>query len=375
MNEFLPTFMHDLASQLVKDGAEIHCIAPHDANTKNHEFMEGVEVSRFNYFYPKKLQKLCYGAGIPANMEKIFLAKIQMPFFILSLFFKSVIYVRKYDIIHCLWPIPGIVGVILKYLTGKPLILTLQGYGINNAKVTGIQGMLMKWVLTNCNYIITVNKTMIEKVQLYGVPHENLVFIPNGVDAKKFKLKKVKKNGYKLLSIGAFVPKKGQIFLIEAMAEVVKKYPQTVLTLVGDGPLRFELTEKAKSLGLQDNIYFPGTILHDKIPLLFEESDLFVLSSLAEGMPLVLIEAMACGLPQVATSVDGIPDIALDGETSILVPPKDPQSLSNAIIKLLDDDELIRKYGEKSRERVLNGFTWSDISSETMNVYQKALKD
>jgi len=151
-------------------------------------------------------------------------------------------------------------------------------------------------------------------------------------------------------TVGRLVPVKGHAWLLRSIPFVLTEFPAAHFVLVGDGPLREELTWLAEELGIGRHVTFLGT--REDVPECLTAFDLFVFPSLNEGMGLALIEAMVLGLPVVATTVGGIPDIVVDGETGTLVPPCDERALAAALVGLLQDPHRRRMYGEAARRRV-----------------------
>jgi glycosyltransferase involved in cell wall biosynthesis len=147
--------------------------------------------------------------------------------------------------------------------------------------------------------------------------------------------------------VGRLVDRKGFRYLIEAMPRVLERHSQVTVALVGDGPLRKELEDLAATLGIGKRVRFLG--FRRDIRYVLQAFDIFVLPSLKEGLPLTMIEAMAEGRPTVASAVDGIPTFVHHERTGLLVPPKDPEKLADALIRLLDDRSLAAQYGRSGR--------------------------
>jgi sugar transferase (PEP-CTERM/EpsH1 system associated) len=170
-----------------------------------------------------------------------------------------------------------------------------------------------------------------------------------------------------------FHPQKGLDQLIAAFAELCKRTPDVQLLLVGDGELRGQLETQVRRLGLADHVTFTG--FRTDVPAILTELDLFVLPSLWEGLPLVLLEAMAAQLPVVATAVGGTPELVLDGETGLLVPPADPTALAAAMHFLLTQDALRREMGRRGRRRVEREFSATRAVAETTQLYEELLSE
>jgi len=153
----------------------------------------------------------------------------------------------------------------------------------------------------------------------------------------------------------------------------VEDCPQASLNLVGDGPLQDELRGMAASNGLDGHIQFAGRVAHEEIPAYLRQADLFVLPSLSEGLPLVLVEAMSAGIPVIASQVGGIPDVVVaEGEerNGRLVPAADPEALAGAILEMFRHPEEARQMGLNGRARVEKYFNWSVICDQTESIYR-----
>jgi Glycosyltransferase len=153
-----------------------------------------------------------------------------------------------------------------------------------------------------------------------------------------------------VLYAGTFSRTKGVEHLVRALPQIVRRHPDVKLVLVGSGPLEPRLRGLAERLGVTDSVVFVGRRSHDQMPRLLAAADVFVLPSLNEGLPRVILEAMATGLPVVATSVGGVPELVVDGGTGLLVEPGDEEALADAVCRVLADPELAMAWGRAGRE-------------------------
>lgn len=170
--------------------------------------------------------------------------------------------------------------------------------------------------------------------------------------------------GLEVVCVGRLVPEKGQRVLLEAVADLAQRGVMMTLTLAGDGPERARLEDLAESLGLSDRVSFAGTIPHDQVRSLLGDKDVFCLPSFAEGVPVVLMEAMACELPTVSTEVAGIPELIEHGDSGLLVPPGRTDLLGEALATLAGDPGLRRSLGRRGRQRVASAFEASRCARE-----------
>jgi glycosyltransferase involved in cell wall biosynthesis len=174
-----------------------------------------------------------------------------------------------------------------------------------------------------------------------------------------------------VLNVAALVPHKGQRYLIEAFADVVRIVPDARLVILGQGELLEPLTRQVHDLGLEKHVFLPG--FRTDVLSLMKTADLFVMSSVLEGLGTSLLDAMACARPIVATDTGGIPEVVVHEETGLIVPPRDPDMLADAIVALLRDEERARAYGAAGYERVRHRFSVARMVAQTVDVYEALL--
>jgi len=172
-------------------------------------------------------------------------------------------------------------------------------------------------------------------------------------------------------NIGHLVEHKGHRYLIEAMSLVVKRIPQSFLFIAGDGVLREKLERLIAELGLRRRVFLGG--VRDDIPDILQAIDLYVQSSIMEGLGTSILDAMAARKPVVATRAGGIPEMIRDGIDGRLVPPADPIALAEAIEELLLDPHKRIEFGSKGREKVERDFSHKRMVRDTLAVYQEIM--
>ncbi|MBC7327226.1 glycosyltransferase [bacterium] len=175
----------------------------------------------------------------------------------------------------------------------------------------------------------------------------------------------------RLINVGKFKKAKNHLLLIEAFSRAARINPNLRLILVGDGRLRKKAEKRVNELGLEGKVSFLGW--RSDIPKLLADCDIFVLSSDWEGFGIVLIEAMSAGKPVIATRVGGVPEVVDEGETGILVPPRDPDALAGAILKLAEDGRLREEMGRKGREKAMREFHISKAIQNYDRLYREML--
>ena len=180
-------------------------------------------------------------------------------------------------------------------------------------------------------------------------------------------------NGHRptVLYIGRLVPEKGQAVLLEAVAELARRGTDVEVALAGEGSLRVDLEAKAGRLGIADRVRFLGAVGQDELRRLYEGAAIFCLPSFAEGVPVVLMEAMAMGLPVVTTPIAGIPELIEDGRSGVLVAPGRPDRLADSLATLAGDGELRQRLGEAGREAVERGFDCETTAAQLRDVFAR----
>jgi glycosyltransferase involved in cell wall biosynthesis len=211
-----------------------------------------------------------------------------------------------------------------------------------------------------------------ETADLYNISPDLVETIFNPVDVARFtaRLKKrAQDNKVVFVSVGRFSPQKNHIGLVEAFSCVSKELPVARLVLIGDGELKLIVEKKVEQLGLKDKVEFTGNVAD--IPQRLARADVFVLPSHYEGLPMSILEAMAAGLPVIATAVGGIPDIVK--ENGILVNAGDMKGLVDAMIKLGKDEELRKKMGEKALAEVIK-YDLPEVTAQYERLYERYRK-
>jgi glycosyltransferase involved in cell wall biosynthesis len=197
---------------------------------------------------------------------------------------------------------------------------------------------------------------------------ERTVVIPTAVDAEAAPPAHGGGRPPRLITVGRLAAPKDPLTLVRALARVHEPFTARI---VGEGPDRPAVEAAIREAGLVDTVELMGD--RGDVPQLLADSDVFVLSSRSEGAPLSILEAMAAGLPVVASAVGGVPELVEDGVTGVLVPPEDPAALAAALVRLLADRELRRRLGCAGRERVRDRFDLRSSRRAHLDLYARAL--
>ena len=200
---------------------------------------------------------------------------------------------------------------------------------------------------------------------------------PLGVDPGAFAPRpfRAHPDPFVILCVGRLTPAKGQHILLQAVERLARDGRHVELRLVGDGPDRLSLEQEVRERGLSERVLFTGAVDQDRIRELYADADVFALASFAEGIPVVLMEAMAMTIPCVTTFITGIPELIRDGVDGLLVAPSDDEGLAQAIARLMDDAELRRRLGEAGRQRVLEKYDLDRNTERLAAVFQRRLSN
>lgn len=370
-------FVHRLMREISKQGHEVHILAPHTGG-KTKYILEGVHVERFHYFYPKRFQKLCGRSGMIDNVKEGLLVKFQVLTFLLFNIIHSLRKLKDMDVVHVQWPIPnGLGSLFLKKIYGIPYINTVHGEEVYLSKRYHTL-FALKWFVNNSTKTVANSSATRNSCLENGLEKEKLDIIPFGVDIDFYKPLKISKNEniFQILAVGYLIERKGFKYLIKAVKEVLKEQKNVQLIIVGSGPLEKKLKSFITELELETNARIIKNVSDEDLLQLYNTSDLFVLPSImdsqgnTEGLGVVLLEAMACKLPVIGSDTGGIPDIIHDGETGLLVPEKDVSGLSNAILNLIENEELREKVAVNGYNEVRERFNWKKIAESYLKVYK-----
>ena len=223
-----------------------------------------------------------------------------------------------------------------------------------------------RWALpekiARARFVVAITHFCRAQLMLFSDPKHwsKIAIVHCGVDPAAYR-RAPGGTGKRVAFVGRLDPVKGALLLVEAMAGVLKSHPDATLTLAGDGPARAPAEARATELGIVGAVRFVGFMTQGQVADLLANSDMLVLPSFAEGLPVVYMEALASRIPVVASRVAGVQELVEDGVTGFAVPPGDVATLIDRMIRLMDDPELARRMGEAGRKAVEQGF---DVRAE-----------
>ena len=274
----------------------------------------------------------------------------------------------------------------------KPFVVTYHGDGqwnwggvIRRMSVYSYNKYLLDKILSYADVLISPSEYYINESRVLGKYQDKIVVIPNGINVDDFdigysKIECREKLGLPLdneiiLFLGGLNPHKGPDVLLKAIPKIIKVIPSATFVFVGCGIMREELEKLSKKLGVEKNVRFAGFVEEDTKPLYYRAADVFCLPSVMkhEIFGIVNLEAMACGVPIVASKIGGVPDVVKDGENGLLVLPRDSDAFADAIIYLLESEDVRKTMGENGQKKV-EDYSWERISEATEKVYLSLAK-
>jgi len=313
-----------------------------------------------------------------------------LPLFFLAATFKLWTLHRRYafDLIHAHWVIPnGPIGLLVSLLARIPLFVSLHGSDVFFARRNPLFGLVARWILERTAGVTACSPQLYDGAVQLGAFPERTSLVLWGADPRAFgdrfdpgALRRrwgLAPEDRIILALGRLVGKKGFDVLVQAMPAVLQAHPDARCVIAGDGPEGPALRDLAARLGIERQVLFPGIVPWSQVSEALALGELFVVPSVhdqgnLDGLPTVLLEAMAARRPIVASDVAGIPLVVRDGETGLLVPERDPVALAGAICRLLAHPDLSHSLGSAARTRVEQELNWDQVARHMANMYRSA---
>jgi glycosyltransferase involved in cell wall biosynthesis len=397
-------FIRDLARGLVRGGDRVTVATPHAPGLAAGWDDGGVEVVTFRYA-PERWEVLGYGRSLEADEAMKPGALAVTPLYLaaaartLRRLLRRAARTRPYDLVHAHWVVPN--GPPAAWATRPlvtrgsaarvPLAVGLHGSDVFLAERPGVR-VLVRRVLGATHLLTGCSPELVRRVAALGMPEARCRVIPYGVDVAGFAPDPARRGLWRgklgipdgaplVLGVGRMATKKGFHVLMQALPGLLARHPRAHLVLAGAGDRLEELRRGAAALpGGAERVHFPGAVLRDTLPDLYRAADVFVLPAVhdprgnVDGLPNVILEAMACALPVVASGISGIP-LAVEPETTgLLVPEGRPDLLAAALDRLLADPPQARAWGRAGRAKAERELTWDAVAARYREGYQIALE-
>lgn len=338
---------YNIAKYLANRGHEVHVITLLDEGTQKNEMKDRFNIHRIKLHYRIPIISIMiYYHNVEAIIKKI-----------------------KPDIIHCQNLSLGWMPFLINFFDKYPYVI--YGRGEDVYADYWLKKAILRKTIKNADAVITLTEDMKKKTsECYN---RDIFVIPNGITLNRYEKKQslnidISNDEKVILYVGRLNAIKGVEYLIEAMDKVNRNYSNARLLLVGDGNLRRILENRVEKLGLSRCITFVGLVSTQDVSKYLANADIFVLPSLSEGFPNVILEAMAVGLPIITTKIRGLPEIVKEGINGYLVDPKNSDQLADKILDLLNNVEIAAMISENNRNDIKK-YEWENIVKELENVY------
>jgi glycosyltransferase involved in cell wall biosynthesis len=374
--QFIFTLMRELTQDF-----DVFVLAPHQKGLSTYEEMDGIKIYRFRYNL-SSYENLAYQGDMHERIFRSTFGKISFLSFLLSFFLCGLRIIKKnrIDLLHCHWWVPGgMIGYLLSFFVPVKMVITTHGSDVFILRKFKWALPVAKLIFKKAQFITAVStylKFLISKD--LGIEEDRIFVFPMPFDTNKFyqlEEKKVKP-GY-ILSIGRLIKRKGYDFLLQAAKILKDEKVRFELTIIGNGPEENNLKRLIEELNLENYVTIMDTIPQKELNSHYNQTEIFVLPSVtdwkkeAEGLGMVLLEAMACKVPVVATKSGGMVDIVFHERTGLLVPEKDAFALASAIKRLLGDKDLEKRLAEEGYRFVHENFTPQATSKKLKAIYQR----
>jgi len=340
---------YNIAKHLALRGHDVHVITSWDQGLPKSSFQDGFHIHRVYWGKIRFFSTIFYLIGI---------------FFCL----KSI----QPDIVHVQYIKLGYIPAYFsKKILKKPYIA--YGRGSDIYYMSSLMRKISKFFLKHAVKVIALTADM--KQELQKIYDGEISVIPNGVELDNYKNLQKKDfdvKNKKIIFVGVLRPVKGLEYLIKAMEIIHVEMENTILMIIGEGEERKSLETLVLKLHLENVVIFTGDILNKNIPSYLIQGDVFVLPSLSEGFPNVLLEAMAAGLPLVTTNINGLSEIIRNEENGYLVEPKNPQQLAEKILMVLNNSTQSKKFSNNNL-KIVKKYSWKNIVICLEDVYLKVL--
>ena len=358
------TVTYELANHLSRMGHRVSVVTLSSQNAKPAESTDGVKV------YTAR----CYDPTDILGVQTAFSSAA-------GRLIRDICKKEEADVIHAhnLYYFTTIAASANKKLVKLPLVTTLH-IG-TTSRLDGSMRLLTKiyertvgkWILDRSDHIIAVSDAVKRYARALNVDEWKISVIPNGIDLceNSPNLRNEKKTHVRVAFVGRLISNKGPQYLLQAAPSVLHDFPEVEFLIVGGGPLHSTLQSYAETLGVSKSVRFLPAV--PSTSAFLRECDIYVRPSLTEGMPLTVLEAMASGVPTIATRIEGTREIIAHGKTGFLVDPKNVEQLRFYISKLVRDPKLRIRIGSQAREAMEKHNDWAAVASQTSKVYENVL--
>jgi len=383
--DFYGSFIQSLCLSLAENGQHVTALFPDDVAYDGRHRDGPVELRCFRYAWPRRAQVIGYGRSVQGDQRLAPTAALLTPAFLVGGTLAA-LRLGRFDIVHAHWLVPnGIIGALAARRWRVPLVVSIAGADAMIASLTPLTRRLASMVLAQASAVTANSDDLREVAITLGADPARTHLVIYGVDTQRltpegpgrWEIRRhlgLTDDALVILGVGRLVPKKGFHLLIQAMPTVLRHVPTAHAVIVGHGEEQERLEGMAQKLGLQDRVHFVGTVPYGELAYWYRMADVFAMPAVrppADGLNVVVVKALACGLPVVATPAAGNPLVIHHGETGLLVAENDLQALADGLITLLRDREGRTAMGRRARELAVAELSWPAIARRYGQIYQE----
>ena len=334
---------------------------------------EAWNVRRFRYAWPDRLARLCYDGGIPTSLLVRPWTGLLVPGLLGGMFREALACAAQSDVIHCHWTICGFVGLLARSLHPQPVVVTTHGSDVSMAETRLGLRMLNAHVVRRADAMVVVGSRQVPALAAAGGPRLRVVHVPYGVSEEFLEQPPAPRRDVDLVFVGRLAPEKRPDLLIEALAALNRRGVRPVVRLVGEGPLRDLLAARIRQEQLW-HVQLVGQVPQDKVVEEMDRARALALVSTREGLPTVVLQAMARGLAVLCTDVGSVRDVVCDGTTGLLVPPElAAGELADRLEAFLREPDRLVAMGRAGRAVICEHYTWDRAAAKYYDLYQAVL--
>jgi len=371
--------VYHLATSLAAQGVKVHVVTKDHPDAPEYEESEGVHIYRVPSYPPDIAQE----DWVPWTLQ-----------FNVALLEKAVALIndlKSVNVIHAHDWLVAHAAASLKHAYKIPLVATVHAteYGRHQGHLPGPMNKLIHqiewWLTFESVRTICCSQYMMEQItDIFQLPPDKVDVIPNGIDHESFKKdvsvdlyrKRYVPAGDKLVFfVGRLVYEKGVQTVIEAMPLIMNKIPNVTFVVAGSGPHLNELKSLVSAFGLDEKVKFTGHMDTDTLCAFYKSADLTVVPSLYEPFGMVVLESMAMGTPTIVADTGGLSEIVVHEETGLKFEPGNPDSLADAMLRVLQDQKLATRMTSDAMAYMGNTYNWDRIARSTLEVYRRAERE
>jgi glycosyltransferase involved in cell wall biosynthesis len=353
-------------------GAEIHAYYVSNNLAENGYYVHVISVA------PKKQVAHHVKSMFNQSLVRLWRRPFKNLAYVLKVFSLGYLLRKEFDVIQVHIASNSMIpAFMISKISGKPYVVTCHGSEIRLLRKNAVLRLLQKILLLKASHVVAVSKEIRDiLIKEYGLSSQTITHIPNGYDEVFIKQllarpsNRVCQKTPSLVFVGSLREVKDPLDLIEAFKIVSDRLTNTHLQIVGDGHLRPAVEKKINSYNLQDRITLHGMVPHQRALEIMASAEIYISTSVDEGLPTSLIEAMALKRAIITTDVGGVPEIIKDGVNGLLTPPRLPKRMARLIEQLLKDSVLAERLGKAAAESVRD-FSWNSIAQKYQSIYQE----